>query len=75
VEVQVGVLWAVQNGYLDDVPVDRVKEFQAKWTDFLTTRRPDVLKKIAEEKVLGAELLADLKATADQFKHVWAAAS
>ena len=30
VEVQVAVLWAVQNGYMDDVPVDRVKDFQAK---------------------------------------------
>ena len=28
VEVQVAVLWAVQNGYVDDVPVERVKEFQ-----------------------------------------------
>ena len=23
------MLWAVQNGYLDDVPVERIKEFQA----------------------------------------------
>ncbi len=29
VEIQVAVIWAVQNGYVDDVPVDRVKEFQA----------------------------------------------
>src|SRR2546422_787724 len=27
VEVQVAVLWAVQNGYLDTVPVDRIKEY------------------------------------------------
>src|SRR4029078_4991183 len=30
VEVQVAVLWAVQNGYVDDVPVERIKEFQAE---------------------------------------------
>ena len=30
VEVQVAVIWAVQNGYFDDVPVDRVKEFQSQ---------------------------------------------
>src|SRR5512140_2681000 len=39
VEVQVAVLWATQNGYLDQVPVDRVKEYQARWTEFLTTRK------------------------------------
>ena len=34
VEVQVVVLWAVQNGFVDDVPVDKIKDFQAKLTDY-----------------------------------------
>ena len=33
VEEQVAVLWAMQNGYLDSVPVERVKEFQLKLQD------------------------------------------
>src|SRR5208283_1697609 len=41
VEVQVAVVWVVQNQYADDVPVNRVKEFQAKWTEFLTTRKAE----------------------------------
>src|SRR6201982_3237814 len=40
VEVQIAVIWSVQNGYVDDVPVDRVKEFQAKLTEFLSSRKP-----------------------------------
>ena len=36
VEVQVAVLWVVQNGYMDDVAVDRIKDFQAGLTDFLS---------------------------------------
>jgi F-type H+-transporting ATPase subunit alpha len=71
VETQVAVIWAVQNGYVDDVAVERIKEFQAGWTDYLTTRRADVLAKIAAEKVLSAELTAALKAAADQFKTTW----
>src|SRR2546421_12642222 len=43
VEVQVAVIWAVQNGYVDQVPVERVKEFQAKFTEFLTTRKASLL--------------------------------
>src|SRR4249920_1480452 len=39
VEVQVAVIWAVQNGFVDDVPVERVKEFQAGLTEFLTTQK------------------------------------
>jgi F-type H+-transporting ATPase subunit alpha len=71
VEVQVGVIWAVQNGFLDDVPVERVKEFQAGWTDFLTTRKSDLLQTIAKEKALSDALVAELKAAATQFKQTW----
>jgi F-type H+-transporting ATPase subunit alpha len=71
VEAQVAVLWAVQNGYVDDVPVEQIKRFQAEWTDFLTTRKSDVLRTIAAQRVLSQELTGGLKAAADQFKQVW----
>src|SRR3954468_10319792 len=71
VEVQVAVIWAVQNGYVDDVPVERIKAFQADWTDFLSTRRPELLQRISVEKALSDELKAALKAAADQFKQTW----
>ncbi|HXY48679.1 MAG TPA: F0F1 ATP synthase subunit alpha [Terriglobales bacterium] len=71
VEIQVAVLWAVQHGYLDDVPVDRVKEFQQTLTEFLTTRKPELLKHIAKQGTLNDALNAELKAAADQFKETW----
>src|SRR3954464_12179944 len=71
VETQIAVIWAVQNGYLDDVPVERIKAFQADWTDFLVTRKADLLKKIGEQKALSDELKAELKTAADQFKQTW----
>jgi F-type H+/Na+-transporting ATPase subunit alpha len=71
VEVQVAVLWAVQNGYVDEVPVDRVKEYQAKLTEFLTTRRAELLQKIGREKQLTPTLTTELKAAAEQFKEGW----
>jgi F-type H+-transporting ATPase subunit alpha len=71
VEVQVAVMWAVQNGYMDDVPVGRVRECQAKLTDFLTTRKAELLSRIGREKALGDALTSDLKAAAEQFKQGW----
>ena len=71
VEVQVAVIWAVQNGYVDDVPVERIKEFQARLSDFLSTRKADLLRQIAQKKALSDELTAELKAAADQFKQTW----
>jgi F-type H+/Na+-transporting ATPase subunit alpha len=71
VEVQVAVIWTVQNGYVDQVPVEAVKEFQAKLTDFLTTLKSELLGNIAKEKTLTDELKAQLKAAADEFRESW----
>jgi F-type H+-transporting ATPase subunit alpha len=73
VEEQVAIIWAVQNGYVDDVPVERIKEFQAQWSDFLVTRRADLLKKIGQQKVVSDEIKGELKTAADQFKQAWSA--
>jgi F-type H+-transporting ATPase subunit alpha len=71
VEIQVAVMWVVQSGYMDDVAVERVRECQAKLTDFLTARRADLLSRIGREKQLDAGLTAELKAAAEQFKQGW----
>jgi F-type H+-transporting ATPase subunit alpha len=71
VEIQVAVLWAVQNGVLDDIPVGRVKEFQAGLTEFLTTSKADLLATIRRERALTDALTAGLKTAADQFKQTW----
>src|SRR5437773_2154382 len=71
VEVQVAVIWAVQNGYVDQVPVERVKEFQSKFTEFLTTRKASLLARVEKEKTLSDTLKIELKAVADEFKQLW----
>jgi F-type H+/Na+-transporting ATPase subunit alpha len=68
VEVQVAVIWTVQNKFADDVPVDSMREFQTKLTEFFTTRKSDLLQKIAKEGTLSDALTAELKAAAEQFK-------
>jgi len=75
VEIQVAVIWAVQNGYVDQVPVGRVKEFQNKLTEFLTTRKAELLAKIGKEKALSDALKAELKAAVDEFKQTWTVAN
>jgi F-type H+/Na+-transporting ATPase subunit alpha len=71
VETQVAIIWAVQNGYVDDVPVERIKEFQTRLTEFLSTRKPELLQDIAREKALSPALTAMVKAAIDQFKETW----
>ncbi len=68
VEVQVATLWSVQNGFVDDVPVDKIKDFQAKLTEFLTSRKQELMDRIAKEKTLSDALTADLKGAVSDFK-------
>jgi F-type H+/Na+-transporting ATPase subunit alpha len=70
-EVQVATIWAVQNGYLDDVPLDKVKQFQNRLVEFFKTRKTELLQKIAKEETLTAALTSELKEAADQFKETW----
>src|ERR1044071_9413823 len=71
VEEQVAVMWAMQNGYLDAVPVDRVKEYQLKLQDWLQTRKEGLLGTIREKKELDKDLESQLKAALDEFKTTW----
>jgi F-type H+-transporting ATPase subunit alpha len=65
------VIWAAQNGYVSDVAVERVKEFQSKFTDFLSTRKANLLERITREKALNNDLIAALKAASEEFKQAW----
>jgi F-type H+/Na+-transporting ATPase subunit alpha len=71
VEVQSAVLWSMQNNMLDDVPVEKVKDFQAKMTDFLSTRKAELLGKIRAEKAFSDPLAAELKAAITEFKQTY----
>ncbi len=68
VEVQVAILWAAQNAFFDDVPVEKIRDCQDKMTDYLTSRKADLMKKIATEKVVSDEIAAQLKAAVTEFK-------
>jgi len=71
VEQQVAVLWAMQNAYFDEVPVDRVKEYQSKLNEFLITRKEAVLAAIRDKKQIDNDVTALLKAANDEFKSTW----
>ena len=68
VEVQATVLWTMQNALLDDVPVEKIKDFQAKLTEFLSTRKAALLGKIRTEKAVSDAIATELKAAVTEFK-------
>ena len=68
VSMQVAILWAVQNGTFDDVDVEKVKDFQLKMTDYFTTRKAELLDRIAREKAVNDEIAGELKSAVADFK-------
>ena len=67
-EQQVAVLWSMQNGYMDQVPVERIKEFQNKLQEYLATRKEAVLAAIRDKGAIDKDLEALLKGALDEFK-------
>lgn len=70
-EKQVVALYAVNNGFMDDVEVSRVSEFEQALYEFLDTQGVEMLKAIAQHKELNEELEGKLKALLDVFKQTW----
>src|SRR5690606_20570565 len=60
-EEQVAVIFAGANGYLDDLPVNRVGDFERTALSTLRAKHADLLAGIAREKALTDELRAQLK--------------
>src|SRR5690348_4381641 len=71
VEEQIAIMWALQNAYLDSVPVDRVKEYQAKLQDWLQTRKESLLATIRGKKQLDQDIESQLKSAMGEFKTTW----
>ena len=68
VEKQVSIIYAVNNGYVDDVEVADVKQFEEDLLAFLEARHPEVLLRLSQEKKLSDELEADLVTAIEEFK-------
>ena len=71
VEIQVSILWAMQNGFLDDVAVEKVKDWQAKLTQFLVDRKAALLEKVRKEGNISDALAVELKAAVGEFKQTY----
>jgi F-type H+/Na+-transporting ATPase subunit alpha len=65
---QVVEIWAATNGHLDDVPVDKVGQWEAEFTRFLDAQYPQIGEAILREKVLSDETTALLGEAVETFK-------
>jgi F-type H+-transporting ATPase subunit alpha len=68
---QVALIYAGTKGYLDNVPVERVKEWQTAFLRAFNTQFSDVANAITESKDLSADTEAKLKDALTTFNASW----
>ena len=68
IDKQVMILYAAINGYLDDIPVDKVGAFEADFYRFMEANHPEIDKAIAGEKEITPETEEKLKMAIAEFK-------
>ncbi|HLH21462.1 MAG TPA: F0F1 ATP synthase subunit alpha [Chloroflexota bacterium] len=65
---QVMILYAVTNGFLDDVPVSKVQEWEAQFHSFMANAHPEIGETIMTDKRLDDPTIEKLRAAIDEFK-------
>jgi F-type H+-transporting ATPase subunit alpha len=73
VENQVAVIYAVTNGLIDEVPVDKIRPWELGFHEHLRAQGADVLRRIREEKALSDEIKAGLEAAIEEWNKTFAA--
>ena len=74
VEEQVAIIYAVTNGHIDDVDLDRVRRWEADFLEYLRSSRPAILEGIRTKKVLDDDLTAELDAAIAAFQPLFVTA-
>ncbi len=67
VEEQIAILWAVTNGFLDEIEVEKVKDFENKFIMHLKLKEKKLLAEIAEKKELDEKITKELEKSVKEF--------
>jgi len=71
VQKQVLVIWAATNGYVDNIEIEHVRDFEAALVKFVENSHPGLLASISEKKSLTDEIKQELKTVLEDFTTTW----
>src|SRR6266480_1894282 len=69
---QILIIFAGTNGFLDDLPVDQVRDFEAELYKYVDTSNPGLLRSIMEKKILDDNLKAEMTKVLKECKETFA---
>jgi F-type H+-transporting ATPase subunit alpha len=67
VEHQIAAIYAVTQGHLDKIPVNRIKEWENGFHQYLDDRTPEVMTDLREQKILSDELTERLVKAIEEY--------
>lgn len=67
VEEQVAVIYAGVNGFLDQLPVESITEFEKEYLHFMRNEHPEILQEIREKKELSEDLMERMNKVIREF--------
>jgi len=70
---QILIIYAGTNGFLDDLAVDQVRDFEAQLYQYVDTANPALLRTIMEKKILDDTLKADMSKVIKECKEQFVA--
>jgi F-type H+-transporting ATPase subunit alpha len=73
VQKQVAIIYAATNGYLDDVAVEKLRQYEEELYRFLDSRKASLMAAIDEKKVLDDDIKTQLNAALTEFGKQFAA--
>ena len=65
------ILWVVTNGYLDDVPTPRIRDFEQRFYRFLEAEHAELLSGLGQRNELTDEVVAGLREATESFKQTF----
>ncbi|MDQ3811566.1 MAG: F0F1 ATP synthase subunit alpha [Chloroflexota bacterium] len=65
---EVTIIYALTNGYLDDVPIERVRQWENDFHRFMDTAHPELIETITRDKALSDETISSLRGAIEEFK-------
>src|SRR5207247_2296134 len=68
---QILIIFAGTSGFLDDLPVDQVRDFEAELFKYVDTTNPGLLRTIMEKKILDENLKAEMNKVIKECKETF----
>ncbi len=74
VEKQIVLIYLGTNGFLDELPIKRVQQFEKEFLSLMDLRHKEILKEIAEKKDITDEIIKRIKTITEDFLETFKAA-